>query len=113
MEKTLGKKLYRIYIIVYTIPSCIDFIYVIYLFLNRKFLFRLCVCVLLEELDTNSTLSSDPVPLPFAINTRFFKKYFSTTRGNSYILIDTQDVGAAFLLLSDQDFSQGNIMKST
>lgn len=66
-----------------------------------------------RALDTDSTLSSDPVPFPLAVNSRVFKKYFSTTRGNCYILIDTEDVGAAFLLLSDQDLSQGNIMKST
>lgn len=82
-------------------------------FLCKGCLFRLCVSVPGKAPDTDSTLSSDPVPLPFSISSRFFKKYFSTTGGNGYILIDTQDVEAAFLLLSDQDLSQGNIMKST
>lgn len=31
-------------------------------------------CVSAKELDTKSTLSSHPVPFPFPINTRFFKK---------------------------------------
>lgn len=83
-------------------------------FLSRQFLLGLGVRVSVKERDTKSALGSDPVPLfLLTINTRFFKKSFLTSRGNSYILIDTQDVGAAFLLLSDQDFSQGNIMKST
>lgn len=85
----------------------------IFFFFNSRFLLSLCMNISVLERDTASILSSDPVPLPFAINTRFFKKDFSTTRGSSYILIDTQDVEAAFLPLSDQDFSQGNIMKST
>ena len=81
--------------------------------LTRKFLFS-CMCMFpWKSLDPNSLLSSDPVPFPFAHQHQSFQKVVSTTRGNSYILIDTQDVGAAFLLLSDQDFSQGNIMKST
>lgn len=77
-----------------------------YILLNRRFLFR-------GACPPRSALRAGPVPPPFSISTRVCKKFFPAAGGNSCILTDTQDVGAAFSLLSDQDFSQGNIMKST